>query len=110
MGAARVLGGELNFRTMLPRVAHVRGDRFESLPARHAEFVLQMQIRSCENNVHARMNRILKAVKDYIDIVSLSACQRRHRAIADFARYGTHAFQISTGSDRETGLNDVHPE
>jgi hypothetical protein len=69
-----------------------------------------MQIRSCENNVYARMHRILKAVEDYIDIVALSACQRRHRAIVDFARYGTHAFQISTRSDRETCLNDIHAE
>ena len=36
-----------------------------------------MEIRSCENNVYARMRRILKAVEDYIDI-RFRSFQREH--------------------------------
>ena len=60
--------------------------------------------------MHPWVGRAFKSVENHIDIVSLSACQRRYRAITDFTGYGTHAFQISMRSDRKAGLNDIHAE
>src|SRR5258706_1919190 len=75
---------------------------------RDAQLVMQVQIRSREERVQARMRRTLKAFQRYVDVIAPRTRQRRHGAIADFARHGAHAFQISTRSDREAGLNDVH--
>src|SRR4030081_999019 len=69
---------------------------------------MQVQIRSREDHVQTRMRRAFKAVQSHIDVTLARACQRRDRAIANFARHGADAFQITARSDREAGLNNVH--
>src|SRR5882762_349762 len=54
------------------------------------------------------MRRSGKAVQGHIDVIATRAGQRSHGAVADFARHGADAFQISARSDGEAGLNNVH--
>ena len=108
VGAAGVFGGKFNFRAALARIAHVRGDGFERLLARHAQLVVQVQVRRRQKRVQARMLRFREAFEGHVDVLLSGAGQRRHGAGADFAGHRLHAFQVSRGGDREAALNDVH--
>src|ERR1700690_727607 len=60
--------------------------------------------------MQAGMRRAGNAVERHVDVLLASASQRGHGAVADFARHGLHALQVSRGGDREAALNDIHSQ
>src|SRR2546425_12692408 len=63
VAAAGVLGGKLHFGASLAAVAHHAGDGLQRLSAGDAQFVAQVQVRSGQENVQARLARWLKRLE-----------------------------------------------
>src|SRR5712692_9607681 len=95
---------------MLATVAHHRADRPERVCAREAQLVVQVQVRSGEENVEARASRGLERLERGVNVLRLRPGERRDLARANLAGDGANRLQVAARCDREARFDHIHAE
>src|SRR5208282_4492915 len=90
------------------------GDGFagvgEALLARDAEFVVQVNVGSGEEDVNARVGGVLQGFPGALDIGAAGAGEARDDGAADDGGDGLHGLKVAVGGDGESGFDHVDTE
>src|SRR5579862_5145495 len=95
---------------MIAAVPHHARDAIESLFARDAQLVLQVQVGSRQKHVQPRLGRGFKATESRVHIFLTGASERGHAGVLDLGGDGARCFEIAGRSNRKTGLDDIRSE
>ena len=110
IGAAGVLGRELDIVAQRAGIGHHLAGAPDNLFAGHPQLVLQVDIRRSDKDVDARPGRVFDRLPGGIHITAHAARQAADRRAAHFTRYTAHRIQVAGRRRREAGLDNVHPQ
>ena len=110
IAARRILCRKLHIVHQVAGAADVLHDRLEALLARHAELGREVQVGGCQKGVNALALGRFERLGSLVDVFGAAAGERRNNRPANLERHLAGGFSISRRGDRETCLDDVHPE
>ena len=113
VGAAAVLGAELDVVAERPGVRDHVADLAQYLLAGHAQLALHVQVRGRDEGVDPRLCGIADPLPGLVDVLAPAAGEPRDdRSVAasDLPRDPPYALQVVRARGREAGLHDVDAE
>jgi len=108
LGAARVLGRELDVVGVAPCALHRPHRLLDDLVRRHPQLALHVDRRGGDERVDAGGVRLLEGLSCAIDVLLEGARQPAHRRILHGAGHRLHGLEVAGAGDREARLDDVH--
>src|SRR5207245_4286643 len=110
VGAASVLGGELDVVAVLLRVRDRRSRLPEHVLASGLELTLDVDVRGGDEGVDARALGVLDGVPGCVDVLRRRAREAADRGTLDSLRDRLDRLRVVGGGDRKAGLDDVYGE
>ena len=110
VAAGGVLGRELDVARERAGQTHRFDRHVEDFAARPAQLVLDVQVGGGDESVEAGPRGRLDGPPGALDVVPGRARQGGDHRSPHFAGHGVHRPEVVLGGDRETRLDDVHPQ
>ena len=110
LGPGGVLGGKLDVGAVAPGPAHAGHGPLDDLRGGHAQLVLAVDGRGCQEDVDPRLLGVFHGLPGAVDVLVVAPRQAADGRAGDLAGNGPDRLEIADRGDRETRLDDIDPQ